>query len=136
MATTSKVTYNGDLRTTCVHLRSGNEFITDAPIDNNGRGEAFSPTDTVATGLASCMLTVMGIKAQGLEVDLVGATAEVTKHMAADPRRISKIEITYALPSNISDKHRKILENTARTCPVQYSLHPDIERVIVFNWIQ
>ena len=136
MATTSKVTYNGALRTTCVHLRSGNQFITDAPIDNNGRGEAFSPTDTVATGLASCMLTVMGIKAQGLEVDLAGSTAEVTKHILADPRRISKIEINFRLPSNTSDKQRKILENTARTCPVQYSLHPDIERVIVFNWIQ
>ena len=133
---TSKVTYNGNLRTTCVHLRSGNQFITDAPIDNNGRGEAFSPTDTVATGLASCMLTVMGIKANGLDVDLGGTTAEVTKHMAADPRRISKIEITFALPSNISDKHKKILENTARTCPVQFSLHPDIERDITFNWIQ
>ncbi|MCG2459705.1 OsmC family protein [Flavobacteriaceae bacterium F89] len=136
MGTTSKVTYNGGLRTTCVHLRSGNQFITDAPIDNNGKGEAFSPTDTVATGLASCMFTVMGIKAKGLEVDLTGAIAEVTKHMAADPRRISKIEITFTLPSDISDKHRKIFENTARTCPVQHSLHPDIERVIIFNWVQ
>ena len=89
---TSKVTYTGGLRTTSEHLRSGNTFITDAPVDNNGLGEAFSPTDTVATGLASCMLTVMGIKARDMGVDMDGATAAVTKHMASDPRRISKIE--------------------------------------------
>lgn len=133
---TSKVTYNGNLRTTCVHIRSGNEYITDAPIDNNGKGEAFSPTDTVATGLANCMLTTMGIKAGNLEVDLDGSTAEVTKHMAADPRRIAKIEVKLELPKAVSEKHRKILENTARTCPVEYSLHPDIERVIDFHWVK
>ncbi|MGB5821163.1 MAG: OsmC family protein [Saonia sp.] len=133
---TSKVTYTGALRTTCTHLRSGSDFITDAPIDNNGLGQAFSPTDTVATGLASCMLTVMGIKANDLEVDLTDSTAEVTKHMAPNPRRISKIEISLSLPSSISDKHRKILENTANTCPVHQSLHPDIEKEIVFNWIR
>lgn len=131
---TSRVTYRGDLRTECVHIRSGNHFITDAPIDNNGKGEAFSPTDTVATGLASCMMTVMGIKARDLGVDLLGATAAVTKHMAADPRRISKIEVTLELPGGLSDKHRKILEHTAKTCPVNQSLHPDIERVIAFHW--
>lgn len=133
---TSKVTYNGNLRTTCVHIRSGNEYITDAPIDNNGKGEAFSPTDTVATGLANCMLTTMGIKAGNLEVNLDGSTAEVTKHMAADPRRIIKIEVKLELPKEVSEKHRKILENTARTCPVDYSLHPDIERVIDFHWVR
>ena len=101
---TSKVTYNGSLRTTCLHLRSNNEFITDAPVDNNGKGEAFSPTDTVATGLASCMLTMMGIKARDLEVDLSGSTAEVTKHMAANPRRISKIEVKLELPEAVSEK--------------------------------
>ncbi|MFD2099259.1 OsmC family protein [Flagellimonas iocasae] len=133
---TSKVTYNGNLRTTCVHIRSGNEYITDAPIDNNGKGEAFSPTDTVATGLANCMLTTMGIKAGNLEVDLTGSTAEVTKHMAADPRRIIKIEVKMELPKEVSEKNRKILENMARTCPVEYSLHPDIERVIDFHWVK
>ena len=106
---TSKVTYNGNLRTTCVHLRSGNEYITDAPVDNNGKGEAFSPTDTVATGLANCMMTMMGIKARDMEVDLTGSTAEVTKHMAADPRRISKIEVTFEMPAALSEKQRKIL---------------------------
>ncbi len=132
---TSKVTYTGNLRTSCEHLRSGDTFVTDAPVDNNGLGQAFSPTDTVATGLASCMLTTMGIKAGGLEVDLTHTTAEVTKHMAADPRRISKIEVKLSLPSAISERDRKVLEHTARTCPVLYSLHPDIEKVIYFNWV-
>ncbi|WP_282180719.1 OsmC family protein [Maribacter stanieri] len=131
---TSKVTYNGKLRTECVHLKSNDSFVTDAPVDNNGLGQAFSPTDTVATGLASCMLTMMGIKANGLEVDLKGTTASVTKHMAASPRRISKIEVEVHLPKEISDKNRKILVHTANTCPVHYSLHPDIEKVITYNW--
>ncbi len=132
---TSKVTYQGGLRTSCEHLRSGDVFLTDAPIDNNGKGEAFSPTDTVATGLASCMLTMMGMKAEGLDVDLSNSTAEVIKHMSADPRRISKIEIDLNLPSDVSEKHRKILTHTANTCPVLYSLHPDIEKAITFNWL-
>ena len=133
---TSKVTYNGSLRTTCLHLRSDNEFITDAPVDNNGKGEAFSPTDTVATGLASCMMTMMGIKARDLEVNLEGSTAEVTKHMAANPRRIAKIEVKLELPESVSEKNRKILTHTANTCPVHYSLHPDIEKVIEFHWVK
>jgi uncharacterized OsmC-like protein len=133
---TAKVTYNGELRTSCVHIKSGDSFVTDAPTDNNGLGQAFSPTDTVATGLASCMLTMMGIKAKSLDVDLTDATAEVTKHMASTPRRIFKIEITLNLPAQISEKNRKILVHTANTCPVHYSLHPDIEKVITFNWEQ
>ncbi len=131
---TSKVTYTGNLRTSCEHLSSGDTFITDAPIDNNGLGQAFSPTDTVATGLASCMLTMMGIKSKGLEVDLTGSVAEVTKHMAADPRRISKIDVSLTLPAAVSDRDRKVLEHTARTCPVLFSLHPDIEKIIDFHW--
>ncbi|MEM8928011.1 MAG: OsmC family protein [Bacteroidota bacterium] len=133
---TAKVTYNGELRTTCVHIQSGNEFITDAPLDNNGLGRAFSPTDTVATGLASCMITVMGIKARDLEVDLEGAEVEVTKHMASDPRRISKIEVNLVLPKKVSQKNRTILERIGETCPIHYSLHPDIEKVITYNWTQ
>lgn len=132
---TSRVTYTGGLRTTSEHIRSGNSFITDAPIDNNGLGEAFSPTDTVATGLASCMLTVMGIKANGLAVDITNSAAEVTKHMESNPRRIAKIEVKLSLPSGVSEKNRKILVHTANTCPVLYSLHPDIEKVISFHWI-
>lgn len=134
MSLISKVTYAGNLRTSCVHLRSGSKFITDAPLDNNGMGEAFSPTDTVATGLASCMLTVMGIKARGIDVDLKNATAEVTKIMGSDPRRITEIAIKLRLPAGISEKHRKILQHTANTCPVHQSLHPDIKKVIAFQW--
>ncbi len=131
---TASVKYLGNLRTECKHLKSGATFITDAPTDNNGKGEAFSPTDTVATGLASCMFTVMGIKAKDINVDLEGSEAIVTKTMSADPRRISKIEITFNLPKNIDANSQKILENTAKTCPVHYSLHPDIEKIIKFNW--
>ena len=131
---TSKVTYLGNLRTECEHLKSGNTYITDAPTDNNGKGEAFSPTDTVATGLANCMLTVMGIKAAQMDVTLDGSVAMVTKTMSSNPRRISKIEINLQLPANIDAKNRRILENTGNTCPVHHSLHPDIEKVIDFNW--
>ena len=131
---TSKVTYTGQLRTECLHLRSGNTFITDAPVDNRGLGQAFSPTDTVATALASCMLTMMGIKARDLEISIDNSYAEVTKHMAAQPRRISKIEITVFLPAAIESKNRKILENTANTCPVMYSIHADIEKEIEYRW--
>ena len=131
---TSKVTYLGDLRTECTHLQSGSSFITDAPVDNNGKGEAFSPTDTVATGLASCMMTMMGIKAREMGVDMKGTTASVNKIMAANPRRISRIEVTLVFPFDTDEKTRKILEHTANTCPVFYSLHPDVEKVIVFNW--
>lgn len=131
---TSKVVYKGNLRTECTHLRSGNLFYTDAPVDNHGLGQAFSPTDTIATGLASCMLTMMGIKYGNSEEALKDAYAEVTKHMAANPRRISRIEIDLYLPEGIPAKDRKILENTARTCPVWYSLHEDIIKEIRFSW--
>ena len=131
---TSKVTYLGDLRTSSVHLQSGNEIITDAPIDNNGKGEAFSPTDMVANSLATCMLTVMGIKARDLDIDFSGSTAVVTKIMAAEPRRISEIHITFHMNLATDDKTKTILERTAMTCPVHYSLHPDIKKEIVFKW--
>ena len=131
---TSKVTYLGNLRTESIHIKSENSFITDAPTDNNGKGEAFSPTDTVATGLANCMLTVMGIKARDMELDMSGTTAEVTKVMASDPRRIAKIEVHIHFPFEADEKTRKILEKTAETCPVHYSLHPDIEKVVTFNY--
>lgn len=131
---TSKVTYLGDLRTSSIHLQSGSEIISDAPLDNNGKGEAFSPTDTVANGLASCMFTVMGIKAREMGVDFSGSSAEVTKVMAADPRRISEIHVTFEMKVDADEKTKTILERTALTCPVHFSLHPDIKREIVFNW--
>lgn len=131
---TSKVTYLGDLRTSSIHLQSGSELISDAPLDNNGKGEAFSPTDTVANGLASCMFTMMGIKARDLEVDFSGSTAEVTKIMAAEPRRISEIHVAFTMNFIADEKIKTILEKTANTCPVLYSLHPDIKKVITFDW--
>ncbi|MEM1001282.1 MAG: OsmC family protein [Bacteroidota bacterium] len=131
---TSKVTYISDLRTECKHLRSSNTFITDAPVDNNGKGEAFSPTDTVATGLASCMLTVMGIKARSMGIKLDGSTAEVTKIMASDPRRIAEIRVHLNMNLSVDEKQRVILERTGMNCPVHHSLHPDIKKDISFNW--
>ena len=132
--TTAIVTYLGDLRTRCEHRQSGNTFITDAPTDNQGRGEAFSPTDTVATALASCMMTIMGIKARDLGLSLEGSQAEVTKVMAAEPRRISGIHVRINLPGSIQDPDRRRLERAAKTCPVHYSLHPELEKTVRFNW--
>jgi putative redox protein len=130
---TSKVTYLGDLRTECKHLLSGQKIITDAPPDNQGKGEAFSPTDLTATSLATCILTTMGIRARDL--DITGAGAEVTKIMASDPRRISRIEVKITMPkSDFSDKDKKVLEGIARTCPVAMSLSEKIEQVIDFEW--
>ncbi len=131
---TSKITYLGDLRTSSIHLQSGSEIISDAPIDNNGKGEAFSPTDTVANALGSCMFTVMGIKALDLNIDLSNSTAEITKIMAADPRRISEIHVVFNFSVAPDAKNKTILERIAMTCPVYYSLHPDIKKVIAFNW--
>lgn len=131
---TSKVTYLGDLSTSSIHLASGSEIISDAPIDNNGKGEAFSPTDTVANALASCMFTVMGIKAQDLNVDFSNSTAEVTKIMGTEPRRITEIHVTFSMNVEVTDKEKTILEKTAITCPVFNSLHPDIKKEVVFNW--
>jgi uncharacterized OsmC-like protein len=131
---TSKVTYLGDLRTSSIHLQSGNEIISDAPLDNNGKGEAFSPTDTVANALASCMMTVMGIKARDLNIDFKGSTAEVTKVMNAEPRRIGAIEIIFDMVGTTDQKSKTILERTAMTCPVFLSLNPEIEKRITFNW--
>jgi uncharacterized OsmC-like protein len=127
---TSNVIYNGDLRTTCTHLRSGNNFETDAPVDNNGKGERFSPTDLMATSLATCMLTVMGIKARTMGFDLDNMKVEVLKIMKADPRRVGGIELTFHIPENLKNLDEKtiaIMKNTAITCPVAKSIHPDIE---------
>lgn len=131
---TSKVTYLGDLRTSSVHIQSGNTIITDAPTDNHGKGEAFSPTDSVANALATCMLTVMGIKARDLEVDFTGSTAAVTKIMGTDPRRIVEIHVNFDMNLAADEKTKTVLERTALTCPVFFSLHPDIKKEITFTW--
>jgi putative redox protein len=133
---TSKITYLGDLRTEATHLQSNNIIHTDAPKDNHGKGEAFSPTDLVATALGSCMISVMGIVAMKDGITKVdGATADVTKIMYAEPRRIGEIHITITFPrGNYMDKEKKIYENAAHTCPVAKSLHPDLKQVITFIW--
>jgi len=127
---TSTVVYNGHLRTTCTHGRSGDYFETDAPIDNNGKGERFSPTDLMSTSLATCMLTVMGIKARSMGFDLNDIKVEVLKIMKADPRRVSGIELTFHIPDSLKDideKTKTILKTIGETCPVMKSIHPDIE---------
>jgi uncharacterized OsmC-like protein len=131
---TSKVTYLGDLRTSSIHIQSGSEIISDAPLDNNGKGEAFSPTDTVANALATCMMTIMGIKARDMNVDFKGSTASVTKIMNTEPRRIGAIEIVFEMTGVSEQKDKTILERAAMTCPVFLSLNTDIEKRITFNW--
>jgi uncharacterized OsmC-like protein len=133
---TSSVIYEGGLRTTCVHLQSGSPFETDAPTDNQGKGERFSPTDLVATALASCMLTTMAIKARDLEDVLLNIKVGVEKIMSWNPRRISRINLTFHYPEgfSLSDDRKKELEQIAWTCPVKESIHPDIELHIDFNW--
>ena len=133
---TSTVIYEGELRTVAQHLQSGTEIGTDAPVDNQGKGQQFSPTDLTATSLAACMATTMGIKARDMQVDLIGMKVSTLKIMKADPRRIGGINIEFAFPPSlqVDEKHRLILERTAHTCPVMLSLHPDIEVKVVFNW--
>ncbi len=133
---TSQIIYNGNLRCTATHLQSGTVIETDAPTDNQGKGERFSPTDLVATNLATCMITTMGIKAQTMDIQLDGTTADVTKIMVSDPRRIGKIVVHIFFPKtlNLDEKQREIMERTARTCPVERTLHPDVELDLQFNW--
>ena len=133
---TSRVTYTGDLRTLASHLQSGSSIETDAPTDNHGRGERFSPTDLIGTSLAACMLTTMAIRAKELEHKLKGTYTETEKIMSAAPRRISGINITFHWPSNVSynAEERKVLEEIAWSCPVKESIHPDIKLQVNFNW--
>ena len=133
---TSQVIYLGELRTTAKHEQSGSYIETDAPIDNHGKGERFSPTDLVATALASCMLTIMGIAAKTHNIDITNTQCSVEKIMETAPRRIGKINIEVHFPKNIvySEKEKKILEKAALTCPVMESLHPDCIKNIQFLW--
>jgi putative redox protein len=133
---TARVKYIGELRTLAVHEQSTTQIQTDAPKDNHGKGEAFSPTDMVATGLATCIVTTIAIKAnQDGMSSIDGAEAEVTKVMYAEPRRIGEIHIKIIFPKkNYSDKEKKISERTAHTCPISRSLHPDLKQVLEFVW--
>ena len=132
---TIKTKYEGNLRTFSTHIASGNEIITDAPKDNHGKGEAFSPTDLVSAALGACMLSIMGIAAKTHAIEFRNVTLENTKIMASDPRRIAEISIEFYFNGMEYNDHQKlILERAARTCPVALSLHPDLKQTIVFNW--
>ncbi len=132
---TAELIYTGGLHTNATHLKSGNVISTDAPVDNMGKGEAFSPTDLVATALGACILTIMGIAANTHDIEMEGATCNVLKTMASNPRRIAKIEVQIQMPDNkYSDKEKKLLERAAHHCPVAGSLHPDLEEVIEIHW--
>lgn len=132
---TSKVIYQGNLRTYATHLYSGNSIITDAPLDNQGKAEAFSPTDLVATALASCMFTIIGIKARDARFSIENSTATITKIMADAPRKIKEIVIDFDFSNHTyTDKEKKIIENSARTCPVALSLSPEIKQTLSFKF--
>jgi putative redox protein len=126
--------YEGDLCCTAVHGPSSATLHTDAPTDNEGLGRYFSPTDLVATALATCILTTMGIVARRRGIELKGATARVEKHMNASPRRIGRLPVQLTVPGSFPDEHKQLLENAANTCPVHKSLHPDIDATITFVW--
>ncbi len=130
-----KAFYMGGLRTEVVHLKSGNKIITDAPTDNNGRGEAFSPTDLTCASLNSCMMTLMGILAERENIDLAGLTADIVKVMAANPRKIAEVQITFTHQNLIAtDIQKEKLKRAAMTCPVALSLSDDLKQTIVFNF--
>lgn len=133
---TSQIIYEGNLRTTATHLYSGNTVETDAPLDNQGLAQRFSPTDLMATSLGSCMMTIMGIKARDMQIDLTGVKIEIQKHMKSEPRRVGGIDVIFHFPGTVKvdEKEKTILERAAITCPVAKSIHPDIEVNVKFNW--
>jgi putative redox protein len=127
--------YAGNLRTEATHLASGNNIITDAPLDNNGRGEAFSPTDLVCSALGSCMMTIMGIVAERHQINLEGMEIQISKIMTTSPRRIAEIILIFKMPARtFSEKEKVLLQNAALTCPVALSLHPDVIQTVQFNY--
>ncbi len=132
---TSKVIYLGNLRTEATHLNSGDKIVTDAPLDNNGKGEAFSPTDMAATSLASCMLTIMGIKANNVNIALGKIEVDVEKIMESNPRRIAEIRLTLHISGVYSDSEKRQLKAAGLNCPVAKSLHPDLIQTIKFVWL-
>jgi len=133
---TASIIYKGDLRCECTHLQSGTQIETDAPTDNKGKGERFSPTDTLCVALATCIVTTMALKANDMNINLAGTKIDVTKHMIADPRRIGKIDIVLHFDSilHLEEKDKTILKRVGDNCPVAKSLHPDLEIDITYNW--
>ncbi len=132
---TIQTIYKGNLRTEATHLKSGEKIITDAPIDNYGKGEAFSPTDLLCASLGSCMMTLMGIAANTHSIDFNSAKIKITKIMASNPRRVSEIVVSFELPGKkFSEKEKTLLERAALTCPVALSIHPDIKQTVNFSY--
>jgi len=132
---TVKTTYLGDLRTENIHLQSGSKIITNAPTDNRGKGEAFSPTDMLATALANCIMTIMGIKAMDNGIDLVGTEIEITKIMADGPRRVAEVVMEFNFPKKgYTGEEKRLIESVAGISPVPLSVHPDLKQTVVFNW--
>ena len=135
MRETVNTTYISELRTEATHVQSGNKLITDAPLDNKGKGEAFSPTDLLATSLGSCMLSIMGIAAREHGFNIDGTRVKIWEIMESDPRRVGEIKIELTFPKkNYSEKEKKFIEKAAYTCPVNLSLHPDLKKTILFNY--
>lgn len=133
--TTVKMTYCGNLRTEATHLQSGKKILTDAPVDNKGKGEAFSPTDLLASALGSCILTIIGISAEAHNFSIEGTKVEITKTMISNPRRIGELEVIINfVHNNFSAREKRLIESAARTCPVGKSLHPEIKDTIIFNY--
>ncbi len=131
----SRIVYAGNLRTEATHIKSGAVITTDAPVDNNGKGEAFSPTDLMSTSLGSCMLTIMGIVADRHNIDIKGTVIDITKIMEANPRRVGEIIVEFTFPkNNFSDKEKELLEHAAHTCPVAMSLSSELKQTVVFNY--
>jgi uncharacterized OsmC-like protein len=132
---TSKITYLGNLRTESIHLQSGETILTDAPIDNNGRGQAFSPTDLLSTSLGNCMMTIMGIVAERHGINMEGTTIDITKIMESNPRRVGEIIVEFTMPKkNYTDKEKELLENAAHTCPVAKSLSSELKQTVIFHY--
>jgi putative redox protein len=129
---TSTIKYPGNLRTEATHLQSGKQIITDAPVDNQGKGEAFSPTDLMSTSLGCCMLTIMGIAAKGHAIDITGTGVGITKIMGSNPRRVVEIIVEVTLPKDYSTKEKELLQHAALNCPVAKSLHPDLKQTVSF----
>ncbi|MBK3518686.1 OsmC family protein [Carboxylicivirga marina] len=133
--TTVKTKYLGGLRTENTHLQSGAKIITDAPCDNRGKGESFSPTDMLATALGNCIMTIMGIKAMDNNIDIEGTELDITKIMAENPRRVAEVIIEFNFPQNdYSQEEKELIESVAGTSPVPLSVHPDLKQTIKFNW--
>ena len=131
---TTKIHYQGNLRTESTHVKSGTTILSDAPVDNKGKGETFSPTDLMSNALAQCTLTIMGIKANENGWNIDGSHAEMVKVMAANPRRVAEIQIRFMMKGRFDQKTKTILENAGRTCPVSKSLHPDLVQNLEFVW--